>query len=130
MFLIKQMIIICLLAYKVIRFECNVCKKSQTSNNCTPSNSKYVKLSKFNDFILNSSFLLSSSDSNSNLKCFASCSTNDQCVFLVFKQKKCYFCNKNIIGFMSFNSTGNSLIYQKSDSKFILSLKHFYFFKF
>ena len=123
MFLIKQTIIIYLLAYKIIRLECNVCKKSLSSNNCTASNSRYIKLSKFNDFILNSSFLLSSWDSNSNLKCFASCSRNEQCVFLVFKQKKCYFCNENIIGFMIFNSTGNSLIYQKSDSKFVFSLK-------
>ncbi len=107
------LITIGLLAHQIILIECNVCKKDQTSNNCTSSNSKYTKINKFNDFTLNSSFLLSTSDSNNNLKCLASCSTNNQCAFSIFKQNKCYFFNENIINFLSFKSTGNCIIYQK-----------------
>ncbi len=109
----KFLLIICVIAYQMFQIECNVCKKDQTSNNCTSSNSKYIKLNRYNDFTLDGSFLLNSFDSNNNLKCLASCSTNNQCAFSVFKQNKCYFCNENIINFVSFKSTGNCIIYQK-----------------
>ncbi len=113
MFYHKQTIALCLLAYQIIRIECNVCQKGQTSNNCTSANSKFIKLSQFNDFNLDSSFLLSSSDSNNNLKCLASCGTIDQCAFSIYKDKKCYFCNENVINYLKFNSNSNGLVYQK-----------------
>jgi hypothetical protein len=105
-----------LLVFHVSYFECKVCQKDQTS--CTSPNSKYTKLNKYNDFIIDNSFLLSSSDSSNNLRCLAMCSTNDQCIFSVFKQNKCYLCNEKIIRYFRYNSAGNSLIYQKSNSKY------------
>lgn len=119
MYFLNLNILIILLAYHIVEFECNVCQKDSSTNDCTSSNSKYI-LTKFNDFILDTSFLLSFFDSNNNLKCLSTCSTNLQCVFSVFKQNKCFVCNQKIIRFLSFNSIGNSKIYQKRDSKFIL----------
>jgi hypothetical protein len=121
MFFEKSTIIICLLLANpiLIQFvECNICQKSQITIGCTPSNSKYRKITNLNDVTLDNSFLLSSFDSNSNLKCLSGCSTNDQCEFSVFKQNKCYLCKTNIIRFLSYNNAGNCLIYQKTDSKF------------
>jgi hypothetical protein len=113
------LIILGLLAYQMFQIECNVCKKDQTSNNCTSTNSKYIKLNRYNDFTLDGSFLLNSFDSNNNLKCLASCTTNDQCSFSIFKQNRCYICNENIANFWRFKSGENCLIYQKTKYLFL-----------
>lgn len=122
----KFLLIISFLLYEIDQLECNVCHKGSSLSNCTSSNSKYVKLIKYNDFVLDSSFLLSSLDSNSNFKCFASCSTNDQCIFMIFKQKKCYFCTENIISFLTYNASANCLVYQKLKYLHINFIKIFY----
>ena len=110
---ISFLFIISSLAYQIAQFECNVCQKGQSSNNCTSANSKFIKLRQFNDFNFDKSFLLSSSNSNNNLKCLASCGTIDQCAFSIYKDKKCYFCNEIVINYLKYNSTSNGLVYQK-----------------
>ncbi len=74
----------------------------------------YSKLSEFNSFDLNSSFLLNSFVSDSNLiYCLSICTKTPECFYTVFQKNKCFICQSNFIGFASYNANGNSLIYRK-----------------
>lgn len=103
-----------LLTFKFVLFKCNVCSKDSNSYNCSPSKSKYTKLNVYNNFTLDSSYLLTSFDSYSNLKCLAKCNANRKCFYTIFNQNKCYICNESIVSFLNYISGGTSLIYQKS----------------
>jgi hypothetical protein len=74
----------------------------------------YSKLSEFNSFDLDSSFLLNSSDSNSYLKCLTSCTKTPECFYTVFQKNKCFICKRNLSSFLKYSTHGNSLIYQKN----------------
>ena len=84
-------------------------QKNQISSNF------YTKLNEFNSFSLDSSFLLKSFDSISNLKCLASCEKTSECFYTVYQNKKCYICKKNLTLFMKYNTSHDVslLIYQK-----------------
>jgi len=79
--------------------------------------SKYIKLNKFNDLTLDNTFLLGTSDSSDYLTCLERCISNSQCIFAAIRQNRCYLCNENVIRFLRDSPGGNSLIYQKSDSR-------------
>ena len=79
-----------------------------------PRNNFYFKLSQL-DFELDNSFVLSSFESNSILKCFTFCSKTTECFYIAFKQKKCFICKVNFINFVKGTiNSNNSLIYQKN----------------
>jgi hypothetical protein len=61
-------IIIGIFLFQSVKIEYNLCQKGSFSNNCTSANSIFIKLRQFNDFNFDKSFLLSSSNSNNNLK--------------------------------------------------------------
>jgi hypothetical protein len=73
----------------------------------------YSKLSEFNSFDLESSFLLNSFVSNTNLHCLSSCTKTPECFYTIFQKNKCFICKRNLTLFMVESSTGNSLIYRK-----------------
>ncbi len=77
------------------------------------SGSIYSILKNINDFVLDSSYIISSFDSNTNLKCLVRCTKTTECVYAILKQNKCYICKSNLTSFASFTTNGNSLIYQK-----------------
>jgi hypothetical protein len=78
----------------------------------TKTNS-YSKLSEVNSFDLDSSFILNSFVSNTNLNCLSSCTKTPECFYTVFQKNKCFICQSNFIGFASYNANGNSLINRK-----------------
>jgi hypothetical protein len=78
------------------------------------SKSIYSKLSDKNDFILDSSYLITSFESNTKHKCLARCTKENQCVYTIFKQNKCYICKTDFTSFVSYSANGNSIIYQKN----------------
>jgi hypothetical protein len=78
------------------------------------SKSIYSKLSDKNNFILDSSYLITSFESNTKHKCLARCTNENRCVYAIFKQNKCYICKTNFTSFVSYSANGNSIIYQKN----------------
>ena len=112
---IRSIFLLELIVNNFILYQCNVCNINNLVN-CTTAKSKYIKLNNFNDFSLNSSFLIMSFDTNYKLNCLASCSTNEKCSHSIFKQNKCFICNENVIYYLSFSTSSNgvSLIYQKN----------------
>jgi hypothetical protein len=87
--------------------------KTQAKN----SGSIYSKVNDKNNIILNSSFLITSFDSNSKHKCLASCTKNLQCFYAVYQQSKCFICRMNMISYANYATNGNSLIYYKKSYK-------------
>ena len=73
----------------------------------------YTKLSQFNYFDSDSSFLINTFDSISQLKCFSICTKNSKCFYIVYQNRKCFICGFNLIYFAKYTTNGNSLVYQK-----------------
>ena len=75
----------------------------------------YSKLNDKNCFtIADSTFLLTSFESNSKHKCLASCTKSFECTYAVFQRQKCFICKRNLTLFMRYDPNETSLIYQKN----------------
>ena len=73
----------------------------------------YNKISEFNNFEFDSSFLLNSFESTSHLKCLSICLKVAECFYIAYQQKRCFICNRNLTLFLNYKPDGVSSIYQK-----------------
>ena len=80
----------------------------------------YTKINKYYDYELenNSTFLLDSFVEitlSTSLKCFRSCTKNQDCYFVLFQSNKCFTCKKNFMfSMLNTNSIVSSRIYEKN----------------
>jgi hypothetical protein len=86
-----------------------------SKSNLTQSHTKvkFLKLSEFNNFEFDKSYLLISFDSSSKTYCLASCVKYTECAYTIIQKSKCLLCKANLTNFMNFKSDAVSSIYQK-----------------
>ena len=76
---------------------------------------KFVKLTRVNEIDLKygPKFLLGVSDLDYT-RCISYCNANQECIYVLFRLKKCFICDINAIGYLSATRPGSkSVIYKK-----------------
>ena len=73
----------------------------------------FIKITKYNNFEFDRSFLLNSFESISTLKCLKICSKVTECFYMIYQQSRCFIGKSNLTLFMNYRADGVSRVYQK-----------------